>query len=191
MSEKTNTESAAGTAQADKDRSDNGAGQQSGSVSIPAAEMNDLRKQAAERDEYLDLARRTQAEFQNYVKRAARDRDQEKQYFVSGFMRDLLPVLDNLQRATAAAKKAGETGPLVQGVQMVLNQFLELLKKYDVTPIEAEGKPFDHNLHEALVEQPSDQFPPNTVMHVEERGYKIGERVLRPAKVVVSSRPTG
>jgi molecular chaperone GrpE len=169
--------------------SDQGDGRQATTTTVSASELETLRKQASERDEFLDLARRTQAEFQNYQKRSARERDQERQYFASGFVRDLLPVLDNLERATAAAKTAGETGPLVQGVQMVLTQFRELLTKYGVTPIEAEGKPFDHNLHEALTEQPSKDHPPNTVIHVEERGYMIGDRVLRPAKVVVSSAP--
>jgi molecular chaperone GrpE len=169
--------------------SDQGDGKQAKTTTVSTNELETLRKQASERDEYLDLARRTQAEFQNYQKRSARERDQERQYFASGFLRDLLPVLDNLERATAAARTAGETGPLVQGVQMVLTQFRELLKKYGVTPIEAEGKPFDHNLHEALTDQPNIDYPPNTVIHVEERGYMIGDRVLRPAKVVVSSAP--
>lgn len=161
--------------------------QKAGMVTIAAGELEDLRKRAAEREEYLDLARRTQAEFQNYQRRAARERDQERQYFASGFTLDLLPVLDNLERATAAAKDAGETGPLVQGVNLVLTQFLEMLKKYGVTPIDAQGKPFDPNLHEALTQQPSRDHPPNTVLHVVERGFMIHERVLRPAKVVVSA----
>jgi molecular chaperone GrpE len=192
MNEKTKTQQPGATGEPAKDQAGNGAtSQQTQSPKLAPAELEDMRKRAAERDEYLDLARRTQAEFQNYQKRAQRERDQERQYFAAGYVRDLLPVLDNLERATAAAKKAGETGPLVQGVHMVLNQFVELLKKYGVTPIEAEGKPFDHNLHEALVEQPSKDHPPNTVIHVEERGYMIGDRVLRPAKVVVSSAPPG
>jgi molecular chaperone GrpE len=102
------------------------------------------------------------------------------------FVLDILPILDNLERATAAASKAGETGPLVQGVEMVEKQFLEVLKRYHVTRIQAEGKPFEPNLHQALVQQPSMDKMPGTVLTVVEPGYMLHDRVLRPAKVVVS-----
>lgn len=159
------------------------------SVTLASEEVDDLRKRAGERDEYLNLLQRTQADFQNYQKRVQRDREEERKYYAGAMISDFLPVLDNLERALAAAEKVGETGPLVQGVKMVLTQFLELLKKHGVSPIIAEGQPFDPNLHEALTHQPSAEHPPNTVTHVVTTGYKIHDRVLRPAQVVVSSAP--
>jgi molecular chaperone GrpE len=158
-------------------------------VGLSAPELAALRKQAAERDEFLGLLQRTQADFQNYQKRSQRDREQERLSFVGSIIRDLLPVLDNLERALTEARRVGETGPLVKGVEMVLRQFLDLLGRHGVTRIAAEGAHFDPTIHEALTQQPSDRQPPNTVLHVVEAGYKLNERLLRPAKVVVSAGP--
>jgi molecular chaperone GrpE len=149
-------------------------------------ELESLRKKAAERDQYLDLLQRTKAEFDNYQKRIQRDREQERRYQYGPFVKDLLPVFDNLQRATTAARQAGEKGPLVQGVAMVQNQFLDLLRRYGITPIDPLGKPFDPNLCEAIAQQPALGQPPNTVIQVVELGFLNHDRVLRPAKVVVS-----
>jgi len=148
--------------------------------------LEELRGKAAERDQFKDLAQRTRAEFENYQKRNQRDREQERQYMAGQFVLDMLPILDNLERATAAATQAGETGPLVQGVGMVQQQFLDVLKRHGVSRIDAEGKPFEPNLHQALVQQPSMERKPNTVLQVVEHGYMHHDRVLRPAKVVVS-----
>ena len=90
-------------------------------------------------------------------------------------------------RAVQAYKQAGETGPFVQGVAMVMTQFLELLKRNGITRIDAEGKPFDPNLHQAVVQKPTSEVPPNTVVQVIEAGFLNQDRVLRPAKVIVSS----
>ncbi len=146
------------------------------------AELESLRKKAAE---YLELAQRTRAEFENYQKRIQKDREQERRYMYGEFLRDLLPVLDNLERATSAAQHAGEKGPLVEGVAMVQNQFLELFKRYGVTRIEAMDKPFDPHLHQAVMQQAADK-PTNTIVQVLENGYLVQDRVLRPAKVIVS-----
>jgi molecular chaperone GrpE len=163
-------------------------GQDYAQAQAPQATANlaELTKKAAERDQYLDLAQRTRAEFENYQKRNQREREQERQYWAKEFVLDILPVLDNLERATAAAAQAGEKGPLVQGVAMVHQQFLDLLKRYGVSRIEAEGQPFDANRHQALVQQPTADKPANTVLHVVEQGYLHHDRVLRPAKVVVA-----
>ena len=152
----------------------------------PAENLEELRTKAAERDQFRDLAQRTRAEFENYQKRNQRDREQERQYIAGQYVLEMLPILDNLERATAAAAQAGEKGPLVQGVAMVHQQFLDVLKRHGVTPIEAAGKPFEPNLHQALVHQPSADKPPDTVLQVVEQGYMLHDRVLRPAKVVVS-----
>jgi molecular chaperone GrpE len=149
------------------------------------------RAEAAEqsRDEYLTLAQRTRADFENYQKRVQRDTAQERRYAEAPLALDLLPALDNLERATAAAQQAGEKGPLVQGVAMVQNQLLDVLRRHGVTRIDAQGQPFDHDLHEAVMQQPSKDVPPNTVLQVLEHGYRIHDRLLRAAKVIVSKSP--
>src|SRR5262245_49293860 len=110
--------------------------------------IEELKKKAAERDQYLDLAQRTRAEFENFQKRNRADRDLERKYAYFPLVRDLLPVLDNLDRALAASQQAGESGALAQGVAMVQSQFLDLLKRNSIVRIEAQGKPFDPNTHE-------------------------------------------
>jgi molecular chaperone GrpE len=152
-------------------------------------DIETLRARALERDQYLSLLQRTQADFENYQKRNQRERDQERRFAHFGFARELLTVLDNLDRATAAAQQAKETGPLVQGVAMVQNQLLELMRRHGITPIEALGQPFDPNLHQAVMQEPTDTAPPNTVTKVLERGFMIHDRVLRPAHVAVSASP--
>jgi len=156
-------------------------------------DLETLRARAAaaeqSRDEYLGLAQRTRADFENYQKRVQRDMAQERRYAQSPLALDLLPALDNLERATAAAQQAGETGPLVQGVAMVQNQLLDALRRHGITRIDAQGQPFDHDLHEAVMQQPSRDVPPNTVLQVLEHGYRIHDRLLRAAKVIVSKAP--
>ena len=140
-----------------------------------------------DRDELRDLAQRTRADFENYQKRVQRDLAQERRYAHGPLAADLLSALDNLDRATAAAAQAGETGPLVQGVAMVQSQVLDVFRRHGITRLEAKGEPFDPNLHQAVMQQPSDGAPPGTVLQVLEPGYVIHERVLRPARVVVSA----
>lgn len=154
----------------------------------PAAATVDLEKLMKERDQYLDLAARTRAEFENYQKRMQRERELERKYAFGPLAEMLLPILDNLDRAVQAGQQAGETGPLVQGVAMVQSQFLELLKRNGVTRIEADGKPFDPNLHQAVMQKPAADVEPNTVVQVIEQGFLNQDRVLRPAKVIVSTK---
>jgi len=142
-----------------------------------------------ERDQYLAMLKAKTAEFENYQKRQRRIQDEEGRYANYDFALGLLPILDNLERATAEAKRAGETGPLVQGVAMIENLFLDLLRRFGVTRIEALGKPFDPHLHQAVVQQPSAAHPPQTVVNVFAPGYTMHDRVLRPAQVAVSVPP--
>lgn len=146
-----------------------------------------LQNAEQKRDEYLDLAQRTRAEFENYQKRMKRDLVEERRYAQAPLAADLLASLDNLERAIAAAEQAGEKGPLVQGVALVHTQLLDILRRHGITRIEAKGQPFDPNLHQAVMQQPSAEQPPMTVMQVLEQGYLIHDRVLRPARVVVST----
>src|SRR5438105_9647142 len=93
-------------------------------------DLEALRTRAQERDQFLALLQRTQADFENYQKRNQREREQERRYWHGAFAMDLLPVIDNLDRAMTAAKQAGESGPLVQGVGMVQTQLLDMLKRH-------------------------------------------------------------
>ena len=139
------------------------------------------------RDEYLALARQSRADFDNYQKRAARDLATERRYAQLPLAEDLLGAIDNLERAIAAADQAGDKGPLAKGVSLVLAQLLDVLRRHGVSRIEVLGQPFDPNLHQAVMQQPSADHPPNTVLQVLASGYMMHERVLRPATVIVST----
>jgi molecular chaperone GrpE len=170
-----------------------GAGASAAKPDPTQGEVAALREQleAAEktRDEYLKLAKSARADFENYQIRARRDRDEERRYAQMPLAHDLLAPLDNLERATAAAKQAGEKGALAQGVTMVVSQLLDVLRRHGITPIEAQGQPFDPNLHQAVLQVPSEEHPANTVVQVLETGYMMHDRVLRPARVAVSAAP--
>jgi molecular chaperone GrpE len=166
---------------------ENGAGD--GSAVLEDLENLRARLAAAEsdRNEFRTLLQRTQADFENYQKRMARESQQERRYWNGPLALDLLSALDNLARATEAAQQAGETGPLVKGVALVQNQILDILRRHGITPIEAAGQPFDPNKHQAVMQQPSGNHPPNTVIQVLQQGFMHHDRVLRPASVVVAS----
>jgi len=154
-------------------------------------DLDSLRERASvaerERDQFLALLQRTRADFENYEKRVLRDQAHERRFLHGGLAKDLLPALDNLDRAVQAAQKAGESGPLVQGVSLVQTQLLDILRRHDVARIEAEGQPFDPTKHEAVMQQPATGKPPQTVLQVLEQGFMIHDRVLRPAKVIVAA----
>lgn len=139
-----------------------------------------------QRDEFLNLAKQARAEFENYQKRFQRDLTIERQFAQKPLASDLLAPIDSLERAIAAGQAAGEKGPLVQGVSMVQNQLLDTLRRHGVVPIQAIGKSFDPNLHQAVMQQPSSDHTEPTILQVLEQGYMIHDRVLRPARVVVS-----
>jgi molecular chaperone GrpE len=156
----------------------------------PAA-SGELAVITAERDKYLDLARRTRADFENYQTRIRRDMEAERRYAATALVAELLPVMDNLERALESAKKANADPTLVEGVEIVRRQFADTLAKHGVAPIKPQHDPFDPNLHQAVMQQPSNDFPPMTVLMTVETGYKLHDRVIRPAKVIVSSAPVG
>jgi molecular chaperone GrpE len=105
--------------------------------------------------------------------------------------RDLLPGLDNLERAIAAAEESGNVEDLLHGIRMVARQFRDALARHSIEPIPAKDEPFDPNLHEAVQQIPSSEHPPMTVMRELETGYRMHDRVIRPAKVLVSAAPPG
>jgi molecular chaperone GrpE len=131
-------------------------------------------------DRYLRAA----ADLENMRKRQKREIEDAKFEAKNKILKEMLPVVDNLERAIEHASTAG-TNPIVEGVQLVLRQFTTAFERLEVTGVEAMGQPFDPNLHEAISQQESDQ-PPGTVVQVLQRGYRSGERLLRPALVVVA-----
>ena len=141
-----------------------------------------------ERDKFRDQFLRTVAELDNFRKRSNREREELFKYACLGLMSDLLPAMDNLQRAVDAASGDDSSG-IVTGVQMVLKQFEEIFSRHGAAPIAAMGEPFDPNFHEALQQVPSADVPPMTVVQELERGFKLHDRVLRPSKVIVSTQP--
>lgn len=163
----------------------------SGGSSEAEALREQLQQLQMERDKNLEHWQRSQAEMENLRKRAARELDQERQYRSLALARDLMPVLDNLRRATQASQGTADAGQLLQGVEIVLKQMEEALARHSIKPIPTVGQPFDPNLHEAVLQQPSADYPPMTVIQEVERGYTLHDRVIRPGKVIVSSAPAG
>ena len=121
-------------------------------------------------------------------KRLLRDAEIERKYAIEPMARDLLPVLDNLDRALEAAKTAGDTGPLAMGVAATVTQLLDILRRYGVLRIECPpGTVFDPNLHQAVMQQPTADFEPGQVVQVLQQGFTIHDRVLRPTSVIVAA----
>jgi molecular chaperone GrpE len=137
-----------------------------------------------ERDNLADQLLRARAEFDNYRKRMARETERIRQVAAEGLIRDILPVVDHLELAMKHADD--HPGALVEGVAMVLRQFQEALGKHGLQPIPAVGEPFDPNVHEAVMQRESTDAPPDSVLEEFQKGYRLGQMVLRPAKVVVS-----
>jgi len=134
-----------------------------------------------------DRALRTQAELENYRKRAQRELADERRYAVVPLVRDLLPVVDNLERAIEAAQKAEGGQSLLDGVKLVWAQLENVLKQHQCVRIDTVGTPFDPNQHQAIAQEPSDQYPAGTVTRAAQSGYKLHDRVIRPAQVFVST----
>jgi molecular chaperone GrpE len=143
-----------------------------------------------QRDEYFSLLRQAQADYENAHQRHRRERDQDLKFRAEQLARELLPAIDNLDRALTTARDAGDSSPLSQGVAMVRDQVLEAFKRHGIAPMNALGGPFDPHVHEAVMQLPDGNQPPNTVIQVLEQGYMIHDRVLRVAKVIISAPPT-
>jgi molecular chaperone GrpE len=138
----------------------------------------------AERDEYLALAQRVQADFDNYRKRALRDQERLVAHAHERLVRELLPILDDLERALEAAE-AHEEAKLVEGVQLVEQSLRAALVKEGLAEIETDGA-FDPHVHEAILTQPGNGAEPGSVLQVLQRGYRVGDKVVRPARVIVA-----
>ena len=138
----------------------------------------------AERDEYLNDLQRVAAEFENYRKRAVREQADFATRAAERLVKELLPVLDDLERALEAAA-AHEEAKLEEGVQLVQRALAAALKREGLVEIAADG-PFDPHVHEALLSRPAEDAEPGTVLAVLQKGYRLGDRVLRPARVIVA-----
>ena len=136
-----------------------------------------------ERDALQDRLLRTAAEFDNYRKRMDKERRDLAEYTAGEAIKDLLPIIDNLERALQASAL---DDPLRKGVELIHKQMLEILRRRGVTPIEALGADFDPNVHEAVTHEESDRHREGEVMEELQRGYKVGDRLLRPAMVKVA-----
>jgi len=141
---------------------------------------------AALQDRLLRLA----ADFENFRKRTLREKEEAWRYGHQNLVKDLLATVDNLERAIEHARgsEGGDLEGLLQGVELVLHELLGVLGQYGLEGIDAEGRPFDPALHEAMVQQPDASVAPNTVLQVYQKGYRLRDRLLRPARVVVSGR---
>jgi molecular chaperone GrpE len=137
-----------------------------------------------QRDEYLDLARRTQADFENYRKRAAREAAAAGERAKSGLVRELLPIVDNLERALASAEDTEQH--LAEGVRLVHSELIAVLERNGVQQFDPAGDRFDPSEHEALSMRSDGDAEPGVVLDVVEKGYRANGTVLRPARVVVS-----
>lgn len=142
---------------------------------------------AAPETDWKEIALRARAELSNYQKRAEKDRIEFARYANAGLLRALLPILDNLERVIQTGEKKTESNAqaLLDGVKLILDQFQKTLHDHHVETIAAEDQPFDPQVHEAMMERPSDHAE-RTVLQELAKGYKLYDRVLRPAKVIVS-----
>ena len=140
-------------------------------------------------DRFRDLAMRSQADFENYKKRSAREKEAAIKYANTSLLEKLVPIIDNFELGLDAAKSEGEESPIYSGMNLVLKQLNDFMIDNGVEPIEAVGQTFDPNLHEAIAHEPSREFPEGTVIRQSRRGYRFKDRLLRPSSVVVSSGP--
>ncbi len=149
------------------------------------AAPDDAAQLALERDRSLRL----QAEMENLRARTAREISEQARYASLPLVRDLLPAIDNIERAIDAAGQAGDSNSLLEGFLLVHQQLLSTLQQHHCTRIEALGEPFDPQFHAAILQQPSDEVPANHVVLVAQAGYKLHDRVVRPAQVIISTGP--
>ena len=154
------------------------------SQSAAAAPDADVEKLRNERDQYLDRLARLQAEFDNFRKRNAREQQEYRDYAVADALKSFLPILDSLDRA--AKSDASDVDQLRSGVELIDRQFHDALAKLGVQPIASEGELFDPNFHQAIQMEDTTEAPDNTVIGELQRGYKIKDRLLRPAMVRVA-----
>ncbi|PAW76906.1 MAG: nucleotide exchange factor GrpE [Verrucomicrobia bacterium Tous-C9LFEB] len=160
-------------------------------VTLTADDFKKLQDAAAQAEALRDRLLRTQADWDNYRKRAIREKEEAVRYAAEGVMEKLLPILDSFEMGLQAAKTATEAAAIAQGMQMIYTQFQNLLKDVGVETIDAVGHPFDPHRHEALGHQESAEHEEGTVVGQMRKGYKLKDRLLRPASVFVAKKSEG
>jgi len=150
---------------------------------VPVEKFESLKK---EYNKLYDKYLRQVAEFENYKKRMSRDLTRRVEFANEELLREVLPIMDDLERSGQATEDKSAEEHLQEGLQLVYNNFKNVLKRRGVEPIQSVGEPFDPELHEAVMMQESDEYDSDIVMEEFERGYHLGDKVLRHAKVVVS-----
>ena len=135
---------------------------------------------------FRELAMRSQADFDNFRKRAAREKEDAVKYANASFLERLIPILDNFELGLSAARSEGGKSPIYAGMQMVLKQLADFLAECGVQPIDATGRKFDPNLHEAIAHEESGEVAEGHVIRQLRKGYRLRDRLLRPAHVIVS-----
>ncbi len=148
-------------------------------------DLDELAAKAEKADEYLELAQRTRADFDNYRKRATREAALAQERGISRLAKELLPAIDNLDRAVQAAEP--EESQLVSGIKLVQADLLAALARAGIEPFSPVGEAFDPQWHEAVAQLPVEGSEPGTVVEVYQQGYRLGETVLRPARVLVAA----
>jgi molecular chaperone GrpE len=143
----------------------------------------------ADLERFRDLALRSQADFENYRKRANREKDEAVRYANFSLVEKLVPVLDSFELGLTAARGNDGAAPIISGMEMVKRQLEDVLHQFGVEPVEAMGLPFDPNLHEAVAQEPSQEIAEGAVMRQLRKGYRIKDRLVRAALVVVSGGP--
>jgi molecular chaperone GrpE len=172
---------------------------------IPVTESDERKKQPAREqtdgngpvaglqadlDRFRDLAMRSQADFENYKRRSAREKEEAIKYANTSLLEKLVSIVDHFELGLEAARReGGEKSPIYSGMSLVLKQLQDLLAENGLQPIEAVGQKFDPNLHEAIAHEPSNEVPEGLVTRQTRRGYRFKDRLLRPSAVVVSSGP--
>jgi len=157
------------------------------------ASVEELKKQLAQKEQELNEMKekvlRLAAELENFKKRIQKEKEDHMRYALETFARELLPFLDNLERAISAAKETKDIDKLLEGLDLTLSGYFKTLEKFGLKPFVALGERFDPNIHEALGVEENEEVDENTVVKELLKGYKLHDRVLRPAMVVVSKKP--
>lgn len=170
----------------EKEAPDTDKGSDAEQVLLSREEYEHLSSEARKAKELFEKCLRIQADFDNARKRLEREREEFIKFAQYNIIQDFLAVLDDFERAFSSAKEARDIEKLIQGLEMIGKDIYSLLNKYGVEEIEAEGKAFNPEVHEALMQEERDDVPENTVVQVLQKGYKLHDKVLRPARVKVS-----
>lgn len=160
-------------------------GESADQAAQPVAATPSIEQQLAEAQERL---LRTQAELENYRKRARREYEEAQRYREIDLLRDLLPVLDNVLRAIEASETTSDVESLRSGFRMTAQQIEKILESHGCTTVATDGTPFDPTVHDAILQQPTATAAPGTIVGTASRGYKLHDRVVRPAQVIVATQ---